>query len=443
MKHLLLIGFFCTSALFAQEELTVSGAIDKALSNNYQIKTIKANYEISQIQNSWGMAGMVPTFGVSLGNNTGLQDNSNNPASFFPGVVLNDNLQATLDMNWTIFSGFGIRINKARFDQLQEQTKGNAIVVIESTIYDVIIAYYSAVTQERKLGIMEDMLDFSQKKLAYFEIKEDFGVSTSIDLLEFKNQVLTDSTNLILQRLNYRNALRNLNLVMGEDTEVLYNLTDEIAFEIPNSTYEDLKTEMIADNVNLKNQYINYELQDLNIQSQKAAYYPTVSLSLGTTPSVGYIQLFGDQGFSTSTNSWSHSANINVRYTIFNGYQRKKNVQIAEIQKDITAMEIEDLKLNLSHQLKGLFELYQTQALVEAMSKQRVENANLLWSTGVDKYDMGLINVFNLNDIKIAFEQAVLSYYDRLLDVLKTHYDLMRITGQITQQYQVESKVEE
>lgn len=108
--------------------------IEKALANNYQIKLVKANYDISQIQNTWGMAGMVPTISLNANNSNNLTDNTNNPATFFPGVVLTDNLNASLDMSWTVFSGFGIRINKERYDQLEEQTKGNVIVAIESTI---------------------------------------------------------------------------------------------------------------------------------------------------------------------------------------------------------------------------------------------------------------------------------------------------------------------
>ncbi len=71
------------------------------------------------------------------------------------------------------------------------------------------------------------------------------------------------------------------------------------------------------------------------------------------------------------------------------------------------------------------------------MSSQRVDHAELLWALGKEKYDLGVINVFNLNDIKLSYQQAVLAYYDRMFEMIETHYDLMRITGQISQEYKI------
>jgi outer membrane protein len=424
---------------FSQEELSITQALEKSLSKNYGIRLVVANHEIAKTQNSWGMAGMIPTFSLNVNNNTALQDNTNNPATFFPGVLLNENLQGSLNMNWTVFSGFGIRINKDRFDLLQVQTKGNAVVVIETAIYDVILAYYTAVVQERKLSVMSELLAYSSEKLSYYRLKKELGLNTSLDMLEFENQVLTDSTNLLMQDLAFKNAKRNLNLLMAEDVEVDYRLTDSLEVQTANATYDELKSDMMANNSNLKNQFVNFELKDLDVQSKKSAYYPVVSLNLGTTPSVGYFRLFGDSGFASNTSSWTHQATISVRYDIFQAWNRKRNVQIAEIQQDMSAIEIDQMQMQLSHQLRGFFEMYQIRNKIEFMATKRVGHAKQLWDLGKEKYDLGLINVFNLNDIKLSFQQAKLSYYDRLFELIQSHYDLMRITGQISQEYNIEA----
>lgn len=438
MKKLgLIIGIFFTSFGFAQDDLTVFGAIEKALTNNFEIKLVDYNYQVSKLQNSWGQAGMSPTFYLNVGNTASLQDNTNNPATFFPGVLFNDNLQGSLNMSWTIFNGFGIRINKERFDQMQAQTKGNAIIVIENTIYDVILAYYTAVVQERKLNVMDNLLEYSKEKLGYYRMKSDMGINTSFDLLEFENQVLTDSSNYLLQDLSLKNAKRNLNLIMAEDVELNYSLTDSIGFQNQENTYTELKENMVANNQNLKNQFINYELQELNVRAKKSSYYPVVTMNLSTAPSVGYFRVFGDEGFSSNTSSWVHNGSVNMRYDIFQGWNRKRNSEIAAIQLDMAGMQIDQLKTNLNHQLKGFYDLYLTRIKVESMSLKRMEHANKLWELGREKYDLGLINVFNLNDIKLAYEQSLLNYYDRLFEVLQSHYDLMRLTGGISQEFKI------
>ena len=71
------------------------------------------------------------------------------------------------------------------------------------------------------------------------------------------------------------------------------------------------------------------------------------------------------------------------------------------------------------------------------MSLKRMDHANKLWELGREKYDLGLINVFNLNDIKLAYEQSLLNYYDRLFELLQSQYDLMRLTGGISQEFKI------
>jgi outer membrane protein TolC len=286
---------------------------------------------------------------------------------------------------------------------------------------------------------MSELLAYSSEKLSYYRLKKELGLNTSLDMLEFENQVLTDSTNLLMQDLAFKNAKRNLNLLMAEDVEVDYRLTDSLEVQTANATYDELKSDMMANNSNLKNQFVNFELKDLDVQSKKSAYYPVVSLNLGTTPSVGYFRLFGDSGFSSNTSSWTHQATISVRYDIFQAWNRKRNVQIAEIQQDMSAIEINQMQMQLSHQLRGFFEMYQIRNKIELMATKRVGHAKQLWDLGKEKYDLGLINVFNLNDIKLSFQQAKLSYYDRLFELIQSHYDLMRITGQISQEYNIEA----
>lgn len=436
-KLLLILIIFSTALSIGQTNLTVQQAIEKALENNYQIKLVNANVDIATKQNNWGSAGFSPTFDLNLSNAANVSDNTNNPASFFPGKVFNDNLTLSLDMNWTIFNGFGVRINKARFEKLEAQTKGNAMVVIENTIYETIIAYYTAVVQSRKLKIVEDLLVYSKEKLDYYNLKSELGTTSSFDLLQFENQVLTDSSNSIIQALALQNAKRNLNLVMAEGVNVDYKLVEDLTFTVPQLNYSELKEKMMADNLNLKNQYFNLQLQDLNIKAKKSAYYPVVSLNIGIRPAVGYIELINSPNptSTTNTNSLNYYGNVTARYSIFNGWNRKRNVQIAEIQHSISSLQTDEMKLKLSHQLKGTYEMYAMQTKIEDMTMKRVLNAKQLWKIGKEKYDLGLINVFNLNDIKTQFEQATLNYYDRLFDLLKTHYDVLKVTGQITQSF--------
>ena len=83
MRLFFAIIFSLSTTSFAQQDLSLAQAIEKALANNYQIKLVNANYEISQLQNTWGMAGLSPVFTFNINNTNNLTDNTNNPATFF------------------------------------------------------------------------------------------------------------------------------------------------------------------------------------------------------------------------------------------------------------------------------------------------------------------------------------------------------------------------
>lgn len=51
-KSLLFALLFPCSFAMAQQDLSLASAIEKALENNYQIKLVKANYDITQVQNT-------------------------------------------------------------------------------------------------------------------------------------------------------------------------------------------------------------------------------------------------------------------------------------------------------------------------------------------------------------------------------------------------------
>ncbi len=52
-----------------QEELTLSGALEQALENNYGLIISRAATEMAEINNNWGTAGRYPTIGFDASDN--------------------------------------------------------------------------------------------------------------------------------------------------------------------------------------------------------------------------------------------------------------------------------------------------------------------------------------------------------------------------------------
>ena len=90
--------------------------------------------------------------------------------------------------------------------------------------------------------------------------------------MQFKNQYMTDSTNLLMQDISYDNSIRNLLLLMNDSTIVAegLNLTDKMDLTIMNVDFSKAEEEMYSNNQNLTNQYISLELQKTNTAFQRS-----------------------------------------------------------------------------------------------------------------------------------------------------------------------------
>jgi outer membrane protein TolC len=152
-------SLFFLSLCYSQEDQTLSAkdAVFISLKNNYAVQISAAQQRIAEKNNTWSEAGLYPTVALNVGANTTIQDNTKNPFTFTPGVILSTNLSPNLSLNMNLFSGMAVRISKQRLEQLESQSKGNAFAVIESTILDVLKTYYQALAQKEKLDVINEM----------------------------------------------------------------------------------------------------------------------------------------------------------------------------------------------------------------------------------------------------------------------------------------------
>lgn len=434
----ILIAFTVLGSLFssAQEPLSLGNAIELTLANNYQIRIADQNTSIAKMQNTWGQAGLYPTITLGLTNTNALQDNTNNPATFFPGKIFNTNLSASVDANWTIFSGFRVKSTKKQLVKLEEQSQGNAMLIVENTVQSVILGYYNALTQKRKLEIWKDLLAYSNERIKYFETKQEIGITNTMEVLQLKNQLFNDSTNFLLQKMQYKNAIRNLNLTMGQPIETNYRLTDSLEIVVPAEMNVDtLRQQMLSNNTNIQNQLINIELQDINTQLARSALYPTVSLSAGASPSIGQINVLPNVQ-EIQSQQLQYFGNINIRYTLFNNYQNKRGVEVAKVREKIQRLNGEELALQLNNELHINYEMFEQQVWVEQISRQNLEYAQQVYEVGKDRYKLGSINYFDLNDLQQTYRNTMMLHYDNLYNLIASYIEILRLTGGIMQEFE-------
>lgn len=427
--------FFLTCfASFGQIELSATDAVVIALENNYQILIAEKQQEISEMNNKWSEAGAFPTVDLSISQNNTIQDNTNNPFTFTPGIILSQGGNPSVNVNYNIFTGFAVKMSKQRLEQLEVQSANNAMTVIESTIQDVLKAYFTAQVQKERLSLFETVLEQSRKRKEYYKLKDKYSSTNSLELLQFENQYLTDSTNYLIQKISLDNAYRNLRLIMndGDSTgQKDYVLTDQLVAEIPPISFDEAYADMLENNSNLKGQYIGLELQKTATELQKSFLYPTLSFQMGVQPSWSKLRDLSNSNLNISTQNLTYYGNFNLRYTLFNNFKNKRAVEVSRIQEEIAELNIESITQTLENTLRNLVELFDARNNLVMISQQNLDYATRAYEMAEKRFKTGALNSIDLMTFQSNYESTMIQHYENLFNRLDTYLEIHKLTGKL------------
>ena len=429
------ILLFLSFQSISQDSLSLSKAIEIGLEKNYDIRLTLKNVEINTLFNNWGEAGRLPQLTINLGQNNSLSDQRKNPISFAPYLFQSTDLSSNAALNWTLFNGFGIKANKIKLEQLQLQSENTATLAIENTIHGIILAYYQAKMQIEQLSLLNNIVQLSYEKYSQQQIKSNIGIGVKFDLLQYESNLYTDSTNIVLQQLSLNNAIRNLNLIMGEDVEKKWFLTSKIKPELNNKNFSVLKKEMLSNNTNIKNQYINIALTQQDISLAKSQFYPIINFNAGLNTSFGQLStkdVNAPIGNAASRNL-NYYGNFTLNFKLYDGGKVKRGIKALEIQNEVDQLQMAQMTNQLIFELKNVYELYQTRTKIFELTKKAfvVSQSNL--EIAKLKEQSGLINSFNFRDIEMAYLSAGVALYQASYDLLESNATLLKMTGKIIQ----------
>lgn len=414
-------------AVQAQNPLSLTDAISKALENNYDIIIAKGNQQIAETSNTWGTAGRYPYINLSLGNDNSanINDSENYVNNRFSGGV---------SANWTLFDGFSVRISKTRLDKLEQLSKNNTAIMVEGTIQSVILAYYDVLLQKEKLATFEEVSTLSEDRYNLMENRKAYGAVVTYDVLQAKNAYLSDRSGYLLQEVAYKNSIRNLTYLMAERNETNYEFTGTFEAIPEDYSLAELEAKMFENNKSLQNQFVNQRLLENAIASAKSNFSPALDFRGGAT------------GTSTRNNfeergtSWSNSANLygnlTLSWNLFSGGNRKRAVQIAEIDEEIGLVKMDDMKHGLTNSLSNLYEFYLVRKELLDIARENVEAAKLNLQISQEKFESGAINSFNFRDVQTFYLRASQAELEAIYYFIDAHTSMLRITGAIVQEFE-------
>ncbi|MDR2947951.1 MAG: TolC family protein [Prevotella sp.] len=425
----LLIAFPCISD--AQVVYNLKRCIETGLRQNYDIRIIRNNQEISDNNLTIGNAGYLPTIDLNGGysgtlNNT-TQNLSNGDKNKDNGV-LNQTLNAGVNLNWTVFDGFNIQTNYKRLKELQKMGELNTRLTIENFISNLTSEYYNYIQQTIRLKNLKSAVKLSKERLRIVEARYEIGAGSRLDMQQAKVDFNSDSSRLIKQYEVLHTSRTLLNQLMAADNidQIIITSDSVIKFN------EYLNKENIWQNTLSSNSFLllagkNKNLSLLDLKAAQSENYPYLRLNAG----YGYTKNIYNTGTIDNQNNLGLSYGLTVGFNLFNGFNNKRKQKNARIEIENKELEYQQTILSLKADLSNIWMAYKNNIELTNLEKENVETARENHEIAIERYKLGDLSGIELreaqNSLLEAEERLVQAEYNTKL----CEISLMQISGQV------------
>lgn len=434
-KYLTIILLIFPMLLDAQVMYDLKKCIEQGLQQNYDIRIVRNEQKISDNNLTIGNAGYLPTLDLSTGysgagNNTtqNLEDGTQNENN----GVLNQTLNASINLNWTLFDGFNMQTNYKRLKELQKKGELNTRLTIENFVADLASEYYNYIQQNIRLKNLKYAVKLSHERVRIVEAAYQIGSGSRLDLQQAKVDFNSDSSRLVKQYEVLFSSRISLNQMMAsEDVDQLIITSDSIIEFDEMINHDDIWQKMLSGNTFLLLAHKEKSLSLLDLKTAQSENYPYLKLNAG----YGYTKNIYNTGTIDNQNSLGYSYGLTLGFNLFNGFNKKRKQKNAKIAIENRELVLEQTTLSLKGDLSNLWMAYKNNIGLVNLEKENVGTAHDNYEIAIDRYKLGTLSGIELreaqNSLLEAEERLVQAEYNTKL----CEISLMQISGQILSYY--------
>lgn len=433
MRRILITILAVSAALSAkaQEVYSLKQCIETGLERNYSIRIIRNEQLISDNNATQGNAGYLPTIDLS-GGFSGTVNNNRNKLS--DGTTEKENGVNSetgnigLNVNWTVFDGFGIQAEYARLKELKKMGELDTRLTIEDFVATLSGEYYNMIRQYIRLRNLRSSLDLSRERVRIAEERYHIGSGSRMDLQQAQVDFNADSSNVLNQLEVVHTSRIRLNELMALD-----NIDEQIALKDsvirPNIFLDevDLWQSTLASNASLLIAQKNQTLSELDYKKVKSRDYPYVKLNAG----YGYTANWYEVGATDLQQRLGLNYGLTVGLNLFDGFNRRRERRNARIQIENSQLKKQELELGLRADMSNLWMAYRNNLDLWSLEKENVIVALENHRIAIDRYKLGELSGIELREAQISLleaeeRQSIAEYSTKLCEI-----SLLQLSGQI------------
>lgn len=428
--YIVLISIMCCTPLCAQNIYTLEKCIETGLKHNYSVRIIQNEEQVSSNNATPGNAGYLPTIDLSGGYNGTLYNYDYDYTDGTSEKIKNINAETAnvgLNLNWTIFDGFGIQADYHKLKELQSMGQLNTRIAIEDLTANIAAEYYNLIRQRIRLRNLRSAVRLSKERLRIVEERYIIGSMSRLDLQQAKVDFNADSSQLLTQYETLNASQIRLNELMGVDS---VNQRIRVRDTIPLNTSlmeADLWQKTLVNNASLLASQKNRTLSELDYKKIRSRNYPYLRLNAG----YGYTANWYETGTTELQKRLGLNYGLTVGFTIFDGMNRRREQRNARIQIKNSELRTQELELGLKADLSNLWMAYQNNLDLWGLEKENLIVAQENYEIAIERYKLGDLSGIELREaqnnlLEAEERQSIAEYNTKLCEI-----SLLQLSGEI------------
>lgn len=414
------------------EALSLRSCLERGLENNYSLRIIRNEEEVSKNNATPGNAGYLPTLDFSAGYSGSLDNTTAKVRDTGETVkqngIFDQTLNAGVNLNWMLFDGFNISANYQKLKELERQGETNTRIAIEDLIASLAAEYYNYVQQKIRLQNFRYAVSLSKERLRIVEERYHIGNFSRLDYQQAKVDFNADSAKYMKQQELLHTSRIQLNeLMANKDVDQPLTIEDSVIKVKTDLRFGELWDATLRTNASLLRAEQNNRLAQLDYKKVLSRNYPYLRMNTG----YGYTFNKYDVNANSQRGNLGLNFGVTIGINIFDGNRRreKNNARIAIKNARLQREELEQgLKANLSN----LWQAYRNNIEMLKLERQNLVAAKENHEIAMERYMLG-----NLSGIEMR--EAQKSLLDAEERILAAEYDtklceisLLQISGKIT-----------
>ena len=288
---------------------------------------------------------------------------------------------------------------------------------------------------KENLDLAISQYEFSVLQVGQASALVESGAQPSSILIDAQATLSLDSQNLTIAKNNHELALLNLSQLLQIPYEGFDVAVIEVDIPSENIMYKNIRPILnyaLENRNEIKVAERDIEIAKLNTKISKSAYLPSIQLGYGFNAAANFSNLTEDDPFMDQIDeNKGHSVNMNISIPIFSRNQTRAGVNKSKILENSSNLALEQAKLNLESSIQRAFTDAKAALKSYQASQKSVQAQQLAFENSRERYDLGALNSFDLEQARIRLLNAKSSLINSKFDFIFKTKVLDYYTGKI------------